>query len=146
MWGRVVRRRVKFWLLFFLGFCIFIPPFLFTIMVQVFESAFSVYGVLFAASFLGWFSIYCYFIYRSIYKRSKLKYPLVPPEGRMTDRYFPRTRIPRPIYEDARRYPEFFKRKEMKREEELMLSCARKEHRSGFALPFPKRRQQFSRS
>jgi len=84
-------------------------------MVQVFEAGFSLYGILFATSFLGWFFIYCYLIYRFVYKGAKPKYPVVPPEGRMTDHYFPRTRVPRPIYEDVRRYPEFFKRKKMKK-------------------------------
>jgi len=74
----------------------------------------SLYGILFATQFLGWFFLYCYLIYRSVYRGAKPKYPLAPPEGRMSDHYFPRTKIPRPIYEDARRYPEFFKRKKMK--------------------------------
>jgi len=38
----------------------------------------------------------------------------MPPEGRM-DIYFPRTDIPRPIHEDVRRYPEFFKKKKKKK-------------------------------
>jgi len=38
---------------------------------------------------------------------------MVPPEGRM-DAYFPRTNIPRPIYEDVQRYPKFFKQKKRK--------------------------------
>jgi len=112
--GEAVRRKVKFWLLFFLGFCIFLPPFLFTIMVQALNRAFSLYGILFAIQFLVWLFIYCYFTYRSVYKGQKTKYPIVPPEGR-TDIYHPRTDIPRPIHEDVRRYPEFFKRKKMKR-------------------------------
>jgi hypothetical protein len=37
----------------------------------------------------------------------------VPPEGRM-DAYFPRTNVPRPIYEDVRRYPKFFGKKKRK--------------------------------
>jgi len=36
------------------------------------------------------------------FKKEKLRYPLVPPEGK-SDVYFPRTKIPRPIYEDMRR-------------------------------------------
>jgi len=83
-------------------------------MTQVLMAALSLYGALFATQFLGWFFLYCYLIYRSVYRGAKPKYPLVPPEGRMSDHYFPRTRIPRPIYEDARRYPESFKRKKMK--------------------------------
>jgi len=64
-----------------------------------------------AAAFL----VYCYFLYRFVYKGEKAKYPMVLPEGRM-DAYFPRTNIPRPIYEDMQRYPEFFKQKKRKNE------------------------------
>ncbi len=102
-------RKVKFWLLFLAGFCIFMPPFFFIVI-----RAASLYGILFATQFLGWFFIYCYLIYRSVYKGQKPKYPIVPPEGR-TDIYLPRTDIPRPIHEDARRYPESFGREKMKK-------------------------------
>jgi len=106
--GKAVDKKVKFWIFFLLGVCIYIPFFLFSIMVAyMFPLA--------AVSFFGGFLIYCYGLYRFIYKKVEPKYPLVPPEGRMTDIYFPRSRIPRPIYEDIRRYPESFKRKKMKR-------------------------------
>lgn len=108
--GETMRRKVKFWLLFLLGVCIFIPFFLFSIIIQVFIAGFSIFGLLYAAPFLGGFTIYCYLLYHSIYKGAKTKYPIVPPEGR-TDIYFPRTNIPRPIHEDVRRHPKFFKRK-----------------------------------
>ncbi len=104
--GEVLDKKAKFWVFFLLGVCIYIPFFLFSIMVQ-----FPLASIL----FFGGFLLYCYGLYRSIYKKVEPKYPLVPPEGRMTDIYFPRSRIPRPIYEDVRRYPEFFKRKNMKR-------------------------------
>lgn len=64
--------------------------------------------------YLGVFLAYCYFLYYFVYKRAKTKYPIVPPEGRM-DAYFPRTDIPRPIYEDADQYPEFFKKKKSRK-------------------------------
>ena len=67
-----------------------------------------------AILFLVGFLMYCYGLYRFVYKEVEPKYPMVPPEGRM-DIYSPRTNIPRPIYEDMQRYPEFFKRKKMKR-------------------------------
>jgi hypothetical protein len=77
----------------------------------------SPYGILFSLSFLGSFVMYCYMLYRFVYKGAKPKYPLVPPEGR-TDIYFPRTDIPRPIHEDARRYPQFFRSKKKSQREE----------------------------
>ncbi len=81
------------------------PFFLFSIMVQFPEAAIS---------FLGCFFVYCFLLYWFVYKRVEPKYPMVPPEGRM-DVYFPRTRIPRPIHEDVRRYPEFFGKKKKKK-------------------------------
>jgi len=69
---------------------------------------------IYAATFASGFLIYCYMLYRHVYKREKPRYPLVPPEGR-TDIYFPRTDIPRPIYEDVQRYPQFFKHKRRKK-------------------------------
>jgi hypothetical protein len=76
---------------------------------------FSVLAGLFSYATLvfGCFLVYLYFLYHFVYKKEKPKYPLVPPEGRM-DAYFPRTNIPRPIYEDVQRYPEFFGKKKRK--------------------------------
>jgi len=48
---------------------------------------------------------FMYFYYVRHYRKEKVRYPLVPPEGR-ADVYFPRTKIPRPIYEDVRRMQE----------------------------------------
>jgi len=46
------------------------------------------------------------FLFYTLYdRRKKLRYPLVPPEGR-GDIYLPRTDIPRPIHEDFRRMQE----------------------------------------
>ena len=108
-----MEKKIKFWLLLLVGLCIFIPPFLFSVVTQALMGVFSPYGILFATQFLGWFFLYCYLMYRSVYREAKPKYPIVPPEGR-TDIYLPRTDIPRPIHEDARRYPES-KHKKMKR-------------------------------
>ena len=105
-----MRRKLKFWLLFVLGACIFIPFFLLSLSSQVLLGVISIHGALFSLGFLGPFIIYCYLLYRFVYKRAKPKYPIVPPEGR-SDIYFPRTDIPRPIFEDARRYPKYFKRR-----------------------------------
>lgn len=87
-----------------LGICVYIPFLIFSIVIQTIVGA-----VMFLASFL----IYCYGVYHFVWKKVKPKYPMVPPEGRM-DVYYPRTNIPRPIYEDVRRYPEFFGRKKKK--------------------------------
>ena len=103
-----MKRKVKFWLLLLLGICIFIPIFLLSIMVQVWQGTLSVYGVMFSLPYLAGFGIYCWFLYSFVYKRAKPKYPVVPPEGR-SDIYFPRTNIPRPIHSDVQRYPKFFK-------------------------------------
>ena len=110
-----MNRKTKFWLLFLLGTCVFMSFFVLSIMVLVLYQSVSPYGILFSLSFLGPFVMYCYLLYRFVYKGAKPKYPLVPPEGR-TDIYFPRTDIPRPIHEDARRYPQFFRSKKNPRE------------------------------
>jgi hypothetical protein len=65
--------------------------------------------VMFSACFL----VYTYLVYTGTYLRLKRKYPMVPPEGQ-SDIYFPRTNIPRPIYEDAQRHPKFSKKKRQK--------------------------------
>lgn len=38
-------------------------------------------------------------------RRRRVQYPIVPPEGK-PDIYFPRTKIPRPVYEDFRKMDE----------------------------------------
>jgi len=48
---------------------------------------------------------FLYFSYVRYFKKEKVRYPLVPPEGK-SDIYFPRTDIPRPIHEDMRRMKE----------------------------------------
>jgi len=104
--GEALSKKTKFWLFFMLGILIYTPFFIFSIMVHL---------PLASLLFFGGFLIYCYGLHRAVFKKVEPKYPLVPPEGRMTDIYFPRSRIPRPIYEDLRRYPESFKRKKMER-------------------------------
>ena len=108
-----MKRVSKFWLLLVLGVCLFTPFFLLVLMITLTEGA-LLFALLYGASLLGGFILYCHFIYRSVYKRIRPKYPVIPPEGR-TDIYFPRTDIPRPIHEDVRQYPKFF-RKEKKSE------------------------------
>jgi hypothetical protein len=108
-WGKTLRRHLKSWLLLLLGTSIYIPFFLLAIIVQM---------PLASALFLGAFLVYCYLVYRHVYKGALPKYPAVPPEGR-TDIYFPRTDIPRPIHKDIRRYPEFFKGKKKRKIERM---------------------------
>lgn len=59
----------------------------------------SIWTYMFA---LGVIAIDLYFCYVRFYQKKKPRYPMVPPEGK-SDIYFPRTNIPRPIHEDARR-------------------------------------------
>lgn len=49
------------------------------------------------------FDLYWYYMRRI--KKKKPRYPLATPEGK-TDVYFPRTNIPRPVYEDFRKIDE----------------------------------------
>ncbi len=49
--------------------------------------------------------VFIYFYFARHFKKKKLRYPLVPPEGK-ADVYSPRTDIPRPIYADMRRAKE----------------------------------------
>jgi hypothetical protein len=53
-----------------------------------------------------------YVVYRMAIRNTKLKYPIVPPEGH-PDVYT--GRMPRPVYEDVQRYPWFFKKKRAKK-------------------------------
>jgi len=95
-----------FWVLLLFGICAFTPYFYFTFVAQNYLWS-IIYSVIFFT--------YCYFLYHVVYKRAKTKYPIVPPEGRMDDAYFPRTKIPRPLYEDLQRYPDFFKKKKSRK-------------------------------
>lgn len=49
-------------------------------------------------------------------QRKEPRYPLVPPDGK-SDIYFPRTNIPRPIHEDARKIRE--KKKKLEKLEKM---------------------------
>lgn len=104
-----MRREAKFWLFFSLGVCVYLPFFFLALILQV-----LLFGLLSFACFL----VYCYFLYRFVYKGAKPKYPIVPPEGR-TDIYFPRTNIARPVHEDVRRYPASFGLKKKRRAERM---------------------------
>ncbi|HXX88426.1 MAG TPA: hypothetical protein VEH86_08285 [Candidatus Acidoferrum sp.] len=99
--------RVKFYLLFLLGLCIFLPFIYMSILAQLYVGT-----VLFSACFL----FYSYLAYTATYLRLKRKYPMASPEGQL-DFYYPRTNIPRPIYEDVQRHPKFFKKKRQKKKD-----------------------------
>jgi hypothetical protein len=62
------------------------------------------------------FLFYSYLVYTATYLKLKRKYPLAQPEGQL-DIYFPRSNIPRPIYEDVQRHPRFFKKKRQKKKD-----------------------------
>ena len=51
------------------------------------------------------FGIYSLFLYVRSVCRRRVRYPLVPPEGK-PDMYVPRTNIPRPVIEDFRKIEE----------------------------------------
>ena len=95
-----------FWVFLLVGILIFTPYFYFLIKAQVLP-----WIILYSGIFLA----YCYLLYHLVYKKARTKYPIVPPEGRMEDAYFPRTKIPRPLYEDVQRYPEVFKEKKKRK-------------------------------
>ena len=62
--------------------------------------------------FMGAFAFSVYLIYRFTIRNIKLQYPVVNPEGH-PDIYS--GRMPRPIYEDIKRYPWFFNKKKLER-------------------------------
>jgi hypothetical protein len=96
--GEELRRKVKFWLLFWLGILVYTPFVMLSLMARI---------VLYAASSSVVFVVFLFLVYRSVYRGAKPKYPMAFPEGK-SDIYFPRSNIPRPIYEDVRRHPDFF--------------------------------------
>jgi hypothetical protein len=68
----------------------------------------SVNEFLWLVIILACYSLIVYQVYRMTIRNIKPKYPLVNPEGH-PDIYS--GRMPRPIYEDERRYPWFFNKK-----------------------------------
>lgn len=106
--SKALGRRDKFWPLLLLGIAIYLPFFVFSLMIAFYLAAILE---------LGCFLFYCYGLYRWVYKKVDLKYPSVPPEGRV-DVYY-RFNIPRPIHEDVRRYPEFFGKKKKQKDKRM---------------------------
>lgn len=110
----MVKRKLKFWLLLMLGTLVFVPSLALSVAFQAVIGTITFQGTLLSLSLLGSLVIYCILLYQSVYRRRRPRYPIVPPEGR-TDIYFPRSDIPRPIYEDAQRYPDTVRRKKMEK-------------------------------
>ncbi len=92
--------------------------FLFGLLFVTLLYALSIAGFAFARVFsyllftLAAFAVSIYMVYRMTIRNTKLKYPIVPPEGH-PDVYT--GRMPRPVYEDVQRYPWFFKKKRAKK-------------------------------
>lgn len=68
-------------------------------------SALLIQNVLIIAVTFGIIGLDVYWFYLRYYRHRKPRYPLVPPEGK-GDVYFPRTNIPRPVYQDFRQMKE----------------------------------------
>lgn len=102
-----MRRIVKFWFLLSLEVFIFILVIVLFVVAKLF-----LYTILMSVCFLFGFNL----LYRRVYKGMKPKYPEMPPDGK-PDVYYG-SGIPRPIYEDVRRFPWFFKKRHKKSQEE----------------------------
>jgi len=98
-----VRRKTMFWLLFSPLTIVSLPILLFFAMNQ----AFSI-----VLTYAGFYGIVSYALYKRVYRGIRPKYPVMPPDGK-PDIYYA-AGIPRPIHEDERLYPWFFKRKRKK--------------------------------
>lgn len=67
-----------------------------------------------------------YWFYTKYFKKVKPRYPMAPPDAKPVDAYFPRTNIPRPIHEDARRMHE--EEQELEKVRRLRVHRRRKKH------------------
>lgn len=106
--GKGLKRRNRFLFGFFLVTSLFALPIVITASINAFQ---------WLVVFLVCYSLGIIQVYRMTIRNIKIKYPLVNPEGH-PDVYS--GRMPRPIYEDVKRYPWFFgkKRKTTKKEED----------------------------
>ena len=95
-----MRRKTMFWLLFS-------PLTILSLPILFFFAANQAYSMLLTFAFF--YVLVSYALYKRAYKGIKPKYPLVPPDGK-PDIYYA-AGIPRPLYEDERLYPWFFKKK-----------------------------------
>jgi hypothetical protein len=96
-------RKTRFWVGFLFVVVIYLLP------IVGFAYAGWVWPLVFV---LAAFTFSVYMLHRMTIKNIRLKYPVVSPEGH-ADVYT--GRMPRPIYEDVRRYPWFFKKKRIKK-------------------------------
>jgi hypothetical protein len=99
-----MRRKAKFWLFFLPAALVAIPLAAYMIALQLIQIAVVVLLPLI---------FYAYVLRRQVVKRKKPSYPMMPPDGK-PDIYYA-AGIPRPIYEDVRRYPWYFKKKNKKK-------------------------------
>ena len=96
----MLKRIVKFWLLFSLEVFMFVPVIVLFVIAELFLHTILILVCFFFALNL---------LYRRVYRGMKPKYPEMPPDAK-PDVYYG-SGIPRPIHEDARRFPSFFKKK-----------------------------------
>lgn len=94
-----MNRRNRFWFGFILVTSLFVLPIIIATSVNEFQ---------WLAIFLVCYSLIVYQVYRMTIRNIKPKYPLVNSEGHPD---IHSGRMPRPIYEDVRRYPWFFNKK-----------------------------------
>jgi hypothetical protein len=106
-------RKSRFWIGFLLVFFVYLFPIV----------GLAVNGaVWYLVLALACFAISVLVVYRATIKNVKPKYPLVNPEGH-PDIYS--GRMPRPIYEDMKRYPWFFNKKKRARFEKKKVKKKR---------------------
>jgi hypothetical protein len=97
-----MRRKTLFWILF---------PMLLLAYAILLVAAILTQEILMLGIALPFLFLSAYALYRLTYKQ-RPKYPMIPPDGK-PDAYY-RYGIPRPIYEDTRRYPWFFRKRKKK--------------------------------
>lgn len=100
-----MNRRRRF-LFLFSALTIFVIPFVIVLLISG-EYYFTVMPT-------GFYLFVSYYLYLRYFKGVKPKYPLASPV-KDQDIYFPRTDIPRPIYQDYREHPEFFEDKKKRK-------------------------------
>lgn len=101
-----MNRKRKF-LFLFSGMTILVVPLITTVLISK--------AYLLAIVYTGFYLFISYILYLRYIRGVRPKYPLASPV-KDQDIYFPRSNIPRPIYQDYREHPEFFEKKK-KREE-----------------------------
>lgn len=107
--GKDLNRKARFWVgLLFVVFIFSLPSYAFAMTKAYTQLALT----------LVCFVLSAYLVHKHTIRNIKPRYPLVSPEGH-PDVYT--GRMPRPLYEDMRRYPWFFRKKRNKKLEEKKL-------------------------